>query len=94
MHRKSVVLRVFLTFCLQIENFKNTFVIKKGNKIVFNGEIRKKLLEANLRIPQKELYTCITHRRYGHKGSDENCESCKFGKMTRNKFLKNRIFLG
>jgi len=77
---------------LQIEHQDgDVFQIKKNKKVIFDGKVKSRLLHANLESNKKEVNSCITHARVGHKGSDENCESCKLGKMTRNKFSKSRI---
>jgi hypothetical protein len=75
---------------IQIENSGKMFHIKKKDKIIFDGEVKSRLLHANLKPIEASVYSSIMHRRSGHKVTDENCESCKFGRMTRNKFSKSR----
>jgi len=75
---------------IQIENCGKTFHMKKDNQVVFDGEVKFKLLHANLKPIEASVYSSIMHRRTGHKFTDENCESCKYGRMTRNRFSKHR----
>jgi hypothetical protein len=75
---------------IQIVNHGKIFQMKKKDKVIFDGVVKSKLLHANLRPAEKSAYSSIIHRRSGHKLTDEQCESCKFGRMTRNKFSKSR----
>lgn len=67
------------------------FEVTVNGRRLFDGKIKNRLPFPNL---ERKKNTCqITleeHRRLGHPGGHELCNSCRLGKQTRQAFSKNR----
>lgn len=74
-----------------IKTVGEKFEVQIHNKKLFGGTIKNRLpfpqLEQKRNICQKSLEE---HKRLGHSGGHENCESCRLGKLTRKAFAKDR----